>query len=1002
MIKKISRWFLITVGALLMVGIAAVGGVWFWLSSGERELGKYWAAIAPMVLPYHIARDTQLDSLTVTFNQPAERIEIHAKNVRWGDRSGAFKAVIQDVSATLGLHDTLKGQGKLTALSLVNPSLELKPELYQPSKSKERVKIPDTLQQIAIVNGRIQLQQANGVRHSLERIEGTAVQSEGAIAVALRASAPGNRGEGQLFLQAIYQVALGNYRVTLDIANLEIATLAMSQTLLPLKHVHIPASGLITLSGNMERLEEMEFDLTAGEGRIRVPPVFPDPLYLTSMELKGYLTHGLDSLVIERFHSDWGGAELSGNVDASNLLDQPSIIINARLQNFYMDDLQYFWPHTLAPEPRKWVTQNIPYGFVPEATLSINMPQEAASQPKLADETVSAVVNFRGLTVQYLPDIPPILEGKGVARFNAHTMDIAVESAKSMNSIHLSDGRVVIPDMPAHHPEIAISFKAEGALADVARYINRPMFSFHDKLAFKPDGVGGSAIADVKLHLPLMSRYPHASIPEFLDFDISGRAIEPRIPSILSLPYAISGGNLGIAISNEGVKLDGAAILAGAPLDLNAHVDMKNPANPATRYTVRTSGPLDNLRGFGVPELDFIRGTVGVTAQQEPGAPLKVEANMAQAAIDLERLGVNKPMGQAAVLRFAIPDTKNGPAQIQDVAFDSAAVSFAGQVALTENKELARLELMNLRSGRNQLNAVLVPRPSGDGMEVDIKAAVVDASPFLRQWKKATDPQPNDSTLDITLAADTVWGLSSTPLQGVKTHILCEKGGGCLPVQLQGTLDQIPVQVSAQEAGQGARRLVAQTNNAGALLRFLDMYANIGKGKLNLQTVIYHHGTKRELSRGEAVLTDFTVTNAPVMAKLLSVASVTGLQDGINDRDISFTSLEIPFESSGGIIRIKEGRCSGPSLGFRFDGSLDQRRSYLDLKGTVIPLYALNTLVGNTPLIGKVLSGGEDKGVFAMNFTVKGPLNNPDVDTNPLSMVTPGFIREMFSRKRTP
>jgi hypothetical protein len=67
-----------------------------------------------------------------------------------------------------------------------------------------------------------------------------------------------------------------------------------------------------------------------------------------------------------------------------------------------------------------------------------------------------------------------------------------------------------------------------------------------------------------------------------------------------------------------------------------------------------------------------------------------------------------------------------------------------------------------------------------------------------------------------------------------------------------------------------------------------------------------------------------------------------------------------------------------------------------DIHGTVVPAYALNTLPGKIPLIGKLFSPEKGGGLFAMRYTMTGPFANPKVTINPLSALTPGFLREIF------
>ena len=68
----------------------------------------------------------------------------------------------------------------------------------------------------------------------------------------------------------------------------------------------------------------------------------------------------------------------------------------------------------------------------------------------------------------------------------------------------------------------------------------------------------------------------------------------------------------------------------------------------------------------------------------------------------------------------------------------------------------------------------------------------------------------------------------------------------------------------------------------------------------------------------------------------------------------------------------------------------------LDLQGTIVPAYFFNSLLGNVPLIGRLFSPERGGGVFAASYSLRGKLDDPDVTVNPLSALTPGFLRGVF------
>jgi uncharacterized protein YhdP len=132
------------------------------------------------------------------------------------------------------------------------------------------------------------------------------------------------------------------------------------------------------------------------------------------------------------------------------------------------------------------------------------------------------------------------------------------------------------------------------------------------------------------------------------------------------------------------------------------------------------------------------------------------------------------------------------------------------------------------------------------------------------------------------------------------------------------------------------------------------------------------------------------------MAKLLSLASFSSIASLLSGEGIPFSRLVGDFAAADGRVTLSHARAWGGALGVNVDGTVDLDRDALDLTGTIVPAYALNSILGNIPVIGNLLQGGEGQGLFAANFRAAGPLANPTITVNPLSALAPGFLRNLF------
>jgi N-acetylmuramic acid 6-phosphate etherase len=141
-------------------------------------------------------------------------------------------------------------------------------------------------------------------------------------------------------------------------------------------------------------------------------------------------------------------------------------------------------------------------------------------------------------------------------------------------------------------------------------------------------------------------------------------------------------------------------------------------------------------------------------------------------------------------------------------------------------------------------------------------------------------------------------------------------------------------------------------------------------------------------------LTDFMVTEAPLLARLLTLSSATGIANLLAGRGIQFETSTVAFRFAGGNLEITEAHASGSQLGLTVDGWIAADGG-LDLRGTIVPLYDLNRALGQVPLIGTLLAGGGSDGVFAAPYWVKGTRDAPEIGVNPLAVLAPGLVRKL-------
>ena len=62
----------------------------------------------------------------------------------------------------------------------------------------------------------------------------------------------------------------------------------------------------------------------------------------------------------------------------------------------------------------------------------------------------------------------------------------------------------------------------------------------------------------------------------------------------------------------------------------------------------------------------------------------------------------------------------------------------------------------------------------------------------------------------------------------------------------------------------------------------------------------------------------------------------------------------------------------GPIVGATIDGQIDYARDDVRMRGTFVPLYGLNNMFGQIPIVGLFLGGGSNEGLVGITYEVVG------------------------------
>ncbi len=143
---------------------------------------------------------------------------------------------------------------------------------------------------------------------------------------------------------------------------------------------------------------------------------------------------------------------------------------------------------------------------------------------------------------------------------------------------------------------------------------------------------------------------------------------------------------------------------------------------------------------------------------------------------------------------------------------------------------------------------------------------------------------------------------------------------------------------------------------------------------------------------------NFKIQEIPVLAKLLTLASLQGIADLLTGEGIRFTDFEMKFSSLNKLITIEEMYAIGPAISILMEGYIESDK-LISLRGTLVPATTINRTISSIPLIGNILVGQKvGEGVFGVSFKIKGPPKKLETTVNPIKTLTPRFITRTLEK----
>jgi AsmA-like C-terminal region len=366
-------------------------------------------------------------------------------------------------------------------------------------------------------------------------------------------------------------------------------------------------------------------------------------------------------------------------------------------------------------------------------------------------------------------------------------------------------------------------------------------------------------------------------------------------------------------------------------------------------------------------------------------------------------MGWTKPPGKSAAVKFDVVQNDDGSTDLKNFQMVGDHISVLGEISIDAEQHLKSFYFSDF-SVNPQTHIEITAHVRDDKvLEIAANGRSFDGKQFFRSMFSAGQLAEGGSGesddpfgIDLTANIGTVVGFENATMTDVRVDVK-KRNGRLVALDAGGQLNgKTPAAVKLEPSG-ADRIIKAETNDAGTAFRLIGFYPSVegGQGSLQVNLDAGGAGTKS----GTLWVREFAVGGDSVVNDVLtdpSSAAVLGERKPQARQRIVFNQLRAPFSVGGGKFRLNDAYMNGPALGATMRGAVDFKSQTVDLGGTYVPLYGLNSALGNIPILGKVLVGRQGEGVVGITFAIKGKLDDPQVLVNPMSIMTPGIFRQIF------
>ena len=655
--------------------------------------------------------------------------------------------------------------------------------------------------------------------------------------------------------------------------------------------------------------------------------------------------------------------------------------------------LKRMWPILIVPEVREWVIERIERGTLQRIEVGVNSPVRNLSRkgPPIPDDGLAVNIVATGVTVHPVDEMPSVRDADLKARVTGRTATVTigqgVADTPAGRKINISDFIFEVPDMAPKPSPARVKFRVDASVPAAAEILASDRISDLSGTLIDPNASKGNVAAIITLGMPVKGSLTKADTTYSVTADLAGFAADKLV-----MNQKLESNTLKLVANNGGFQVKGDVKINGQPASLDYRKANEGDAD------IRLQATLDDAsrQRLGIDLGPAVSGSIPIKVIGKIGendSRVGIEADLTSLRLDNILPGWVKVPGKSGKATFIVVK-KEQSTLFQDIVVEGGGVSIKGSLEVDQNGDLLNANFPTYAPSDGDKTSLKAERGADGVVKVMMRGDVFDGRGFLKSaiTGKESDPKGRSRNidLDIDLKLGAVAGFNGEALRSVDSKF-SRRNGIVKNFTLSGKVGR-DTPLTADLRGRGQRQgrdiIVLQTDDAGAFFRFTDMYSKIIGGQLEL--ALEPPTAEPSAKEGLINVRGFSIKGEASLDRVAAGGS-TGTQSGV-----SFSALRAEFTRQSGQLAIRDGVVKGPMVGATIEGNIDTVANQVRMSGTFVPMYGLNNMFGQIPVLGLFLGNGNNEGLIGVTYEVVGTPGAPVLRVNPISAIFPGVTRKIM------